>query len=165
MRKATFTKQQLAETLRQVTRGFLGVPVLVEEFIKPEPGEYELPTEYKCHVFGERVGAIQVIQRKDNNRAKHRFYTTQWELFEDPMSTILPLDDYSDPPRCLDEMLASARTLGQAYGTYVRADFYASETGCVFGEFSSTPARGEAFTPYANHYFDALWQEAFGDRV
>ena len=62
-------------------------------------------------------------------------------------------------------MLAFATVLGKAYKTYVRADFYASETGCVFGEFSSTPALGEGLTAYANHYFDTLWQGTFGDSV
>ena len=42
------------------------MPVLVEEFIKTETGEYELPIEYKCHVFGETVGAIEVIRRLDD---------------------------------------------------------------------------------------------------
>ena len=165
LRNESYTNAQLTETLREVTRGILGVPVLVEEFVKDEQGEHKLPTEYKCHLFGEKIAAIQVIQRMDNVRAKHRYYTENWEMFEDPMSTILPLDDIRRPPRCLDEMRASARTLGKAYGTYVRADFYASEAGCVFGEFSSTPSLGETFTPYANHYFGALWQETFGEKI
>jgi hypothetical protein len=165
LRKASFSEQQLTESLRQVTRGILGVPVLVEEFVKTASGKYELPTEYKCHVFGATVGAIEVIRRVDNGRARHRYYTARWESFEDPMDVDLPLDDYTDAPRCLNKMLAFASTLGQAYGTYVRVDFYASENGCVFGEFSSTPARGRGPTSYADRYFDTLWQEAFGNRV
>jgi hypothetical protein len=162
LRRITVSEQQLREALHPVTRGILGVPLLLEEFVRSESGAYELPTEYKCHVFGATIGAIEVIRRPDNSRARHRYYTAKWELFDDPMDTDLALDEPTDPPQCLKEMLASAARLGQAYGSYVRADFYASPAGCVFGEFSSTPARGRGPTPYANQYFDELWNRAFG---
>jgi hypothetical protein len=159
----TYTKIQLGERLRQVTRGLLGQPILVEEFVT-EDGEYRLPTEYKCHVFGEMIAAIQVIQRSANKRdTRHRFYTEQWKIFADPMSTKFPPSDYIDPPECLNDMVTMARKLGRAYGTYVRVDFYVSKSGCVFGEFEATPTR--SFTEYADDYFGALWQETFPDKI
>ena len=44
---------------------------------------------------------------------------------------------------------------------YVRVDLYATDRGCVFSEFSSRPYGGMTFTPYAERYFGALWQQAF----
>lgn len=164
--QVTYTKPQLREQLRQTTGNIFGLPILVEEFITTEDGEYRLPTEYKYHVFGETVGAIQVLQRSSNKRdTKHRFYTEQWELIEDQMSGDLPLANYIDPPRCLEEMSMLAKRLGKAYDTYVRADFYSSERGCVFGEFASTPAGGRGFTKYADEYFGGIWQENLADKI
>jgi hypothetical protein len=45
--------------------------------------------------------------------------------------------------------------------TYVRIDFYASRVGCVFGEFSPTPAKGNFFSPFADRYFERIWRETF----
>lgn len=165
LRKKSYTSRQLIDQFRVITRSLVGQPILVEEFIKPEGNESSLSTEYKVHVFGDRIGAIQVIHRKDNFQAKHRYYTPEWQFFDDPMSTILPLDGYTEPPCCLDDMLACARRLGKAWGTYVRADFYVYGAGCVFGEFSSTPSLGESFTPYADQHFGTLWRETFGDKL
>jgi hypothetical protein len=166
MRGSPLTSGELRKQLRQVTGGVLGVPILIEEFVTTESGEYKLPTEYKCHVFEEKIGAIQVIHRSANARdTRQRIYTAGWKIFEDPMDTAFPPGDAIDPPQCLEEMLTYARKLGKAYGTYVRVDLYASRGGCVFGEFSSTPGRGTGLTRHAEEYFGALWQEAFPDRI
>lgn len=164
--QGAYTEKQLKDQLWQLTGGIFGLPILVEEFVTTEDGEYQLPVEYKCHVFGETVGAIQVIQRSgDPQHTRQRFYTAQWKLFEDQMWPNLPPGTYIDPPQCLEEMLTLAKKLGKAYGAYVRVDFYASEKGCVFGEFSSTPARGRGFTTYADDYFGTLWQENLADEI
>jgi hypothetical protein len=89
-------------------------------------------------------------------------------LFDHPMIIHHATDKYIDPPECLVEMLTCAKTLGQAYGTYVRADFYVSKTGCVFGEFQSTPILNytfHRFTKFADEYFGALWQQTFPDSI
>jgi hypothetical protein len=138
-------------------------PILVEEFLKTETGDHALPIEYRCYTFGSTVGGIQVVQRT-GRKAQHRFYTPAWEPFEDPMNTHSPQADPIDPPRCLDELVTCAKRLGTAYGTFVRVDLYATDTGCVFGEFSSTPANGQHFTAFAEEYFGKLWDAAFPDR-
>ena len=154
-----YTKTQLRERLRQIACGLYGQPILIEELVT-DNGDYKLPTEYRLHMFGETIGAIQVVQRSARRQdTKHRFYTEQWKMFEDQMITNLPQGNYTEPPRCLDEMLMSAKKLGRAYGTYVRIDFYASKRGCVFGEFTSFPNR--MLTEYADEYFGALWQKIF----
>jgi hypothetical protein len=55
-------------------------------------------------------------------------------------------------------MFDAARTLGAAFDAYVRVDLYATSRGCVFGEFSSTPVGGKYYTPFADAYFESLWQ-------
>jgi hypothetical protein len=53
--------------------------------------------------------------------------------------------------------------MGAELGTYMRIDFFATDGGCVFNEFSSAPGRGEGYTPYCNGVFGALWAERFPD--
>jgi hypothetical protein len=159
-----YSKDELRAQVRRDHGRISRFPILVEEFVKTETGDYALPTEYKCHTFGATVGAIQVVQRA-GRQARHRFYTASWDPFEDQMSTHNPPADHTDPPRCLEEILACARTLGVAYGTFVRIDCYATNGGCVFGEFSSTPANGLDFTAFADAYFGELWDATFPDRT
>jgi hypothetical protein len=75
----------------------------------------------------------------------------------------MPQAEVEDPPRCLAEMLSCAATLGVAFGTYVRIDFFATDRGAVFNELSSTPFNGLEFTPYCDAFFGALWAEKFPD--
>jgi hypothetical protein len=134
-------------------------PLLVEEFIPSEAGEGRLPLEYKCHAFGGMIAAVQVIERTGRHSGAHRFYTSRWDAFPDAMSTSYPLAPVRPAPRCLDEMLAAASRMGEAIGTYMRIDFFASDAGPVFNEFASTPQLFTPFTPYCEELFGALWQQ------
>jgi len=161
-----YPRDHLAHQLRRTIGRIVRFPIMVEEFVRTESGAYELPIDYKCHMFGDVVGAIEVVHRPHYpGKAAHRCYSASWEPFDDCFNTTLPQSGVCDPPKCLDEILAYARRLGAAYGTYVRVDCYASDRGCVFGEFSSTPTAGRNFTPYADEYFEALWRETFPERT
>ncbi|HVN85564.1 MAG TPA: ATP-grasp fold amidoligase family protein [Candidatus Binatia bacterium] len=161
-----YTRRALAQRLIARLGRFSRFPLLVEEFVRTEAGAYELPTEYKLHMFGETVGAIQVVHRPAGRKpATHRFYEPSWRPFPDRMNTMLEEDDLRAPPACFDDILTCARRLGAAYETYVRVDCYATDRGCVFGEFASTPVEGANFTPFADRYFESLWQQAFGERT
>jgi hypothetical protein len=159
------TKASLRDHLVRTAGRVRRFPIMAEEFVKTESGRYELPTEYKCYMFGDTVGAVHVVLRSGRDKAKIRPYTAAWEPFDDPINTHHPLAPLVDPPRCLDELIACAKRLGTAYGTFVRVDLYASDMGCVFGEFSSTPMEGRCFTPFAEQYFGQLWQRTFPDRT
>lgn len=164
---APMTRGQLFDRIA-ADRGRLShVPLLAEEFAANEKGEHVLAVDYKLHVFADTIGAIQVIHRSPgpDMPAVHRFYTPEWQPFDDPMNTILPQGPPSDPPACLPEMLGAARTLARAFETYVRVDLYATRRGCVFGEFSSTPAGGNHFTPYADEYFESLWRRHLPGKI
>lgn len=136
-------------------------PILAEEFVRSVDDQYRLPIEYKCHTFGDTVAAVQVLERSGVKTARDRFYTADWRAFRDPMNTQLPQAGFSDPPRCLDEMLDLAARLGTAVGTYVRIDFFETGRGCVFNEFSSTPWSGAGFTTFCDDLFGGLWAQKF----
>jgi teichuronopeptide biosynthesis TupA-like protein len=141
-------------------------PLLIEEFIPPDDGSAGFPIEYKCHTFGSKVAAIQVIERTALHANAHRFYTPDWDSFPDLMDGYYPLAGPRAPPRCLDEMLETATRLGTAIGTYMRIDFFASDAGAVFNEFSSTPQiRRPGYTRCCEEMFGALWQQQFPDAV
>lgn len=160
--ETSHTKAELAELLRR-SAGPLGRPTLVEEFITNH-SDYQLPTEYKCHVFGETIAAILVTHRSANNQdTRRQLYTPEWELFEDPMNTSFSPSGNIDPPSCLNEMLTMGKKLGRAYGTYVRIDFYSSKLGCVFGEFTPFPSR--KISPWLDGFLGSLWQESFPDKI
>jgi hypothetical protein len=50
-----------------------------------------------------------------------------------------PLGEVQRPPKCLSEMIEYARRLSKAYEIFCRIDFYATDKGAVFGEFTPTP--------------------------
>ena len=155
--------------LRAVLRGSLGRlarwPLLVEEFAVAEDGAVRLPTEYKCYAFAGTVAVIQVVNRARQHEARHRYYTPDWTPIDDPFQTENPLAPISAPPRCLDEILQAAAALGAACGTFVRIDCFATDRGCVFGEFSTTPNNGQGFTPYADTWLGEHWQRTVPDRI
>lgn len=163
LRQESASPSALRERVRRSRRAGGTDLLMVEEFVRTEEGRYELPLEYKCHTFGDTVAAIQVIHRAGMRKteARQRYYSPTWGLMADPMDTGFPLAEPIDPPRCLDEMLRHATTLGEALGTYMRIDFFATDRGCVLNEFSSTPGSGTSYTPYCDEVLGALWEEKF----
>lgn len=161
-----YTTASLRAHLRRTAGRWTVLPLLVEEFARTEEGDFRLPLEFRAHTFGETIGAIEVVERATRNRdTRFSFYDERWERIPDTMYRKQISDHDLDPPRCLVELLACARRLGTAYGTYARIDFFSTDVGCVFGEFASTPAHQTDYTAYAQEYFGALWQETFGDAV
>jgi len=149
------------ELLRGESSRRLGRPLrhLVEEFARSEEGAYERPVNYKLHTFAGTVAAVMVVERTAAGEPRLRHYTPAWEPFDDPMNTVCPLADVRDPPACLDELLACGGRLGKALGTYMRIDLFATDRGCMFNEFSSTPLSGLHNTPYCDELFGRLWAE------
>lgn len=135
------------------------VPILVEEFITDNPNSYTLPLEYKCHTFGRKVMAIQVLERTKINTEHYRYYTPDWELI-DKMEESQILDKPRPAPEFLPNMLQHASQLGKAIGTYMRIDFFGSNKGPIFNEFSSVPnGQNMKYTLYGDTLFERFWQE------
>ena len=68
-----------------------------------------------------------------------------------------PLGEVQQPPKCLSEMIECARRLSKAYEIFCRIDFYATDKGAVFGEFTPTPAVGNGFTPNGDKLLADYW--------
>ena len=158
LHRRTCPRDSLIDQVRRERGRFSDQPILAEEFVRSEDGEYRLPTEYKCFTFGDTIAAVQVVHRQPGG-ARHRFYKPNWEPFDDAFNTYNGFDEVSVPPRCIGEILEAAKRLGAAYGTFVRADFYASDRGCIFGEFASVPLEGRGFTPFGDRYLGEAWED------
>jgi hypothetical protein len=87
-----------------------------------------------------------------------------WAPIDDHFQTDNALAPVTAPPRCLAEILGCAAALGAACGTFVRVDCFATPSGCLFGEFSTTPNSCSGFTPYADAYLGDLWQRLVPER-
>jgi hypothetical protein len=134
--------------------------LLVEEYMKDEAGEYGTPVEYKCHMFGGEVGAVQVVVRNQREASSAQIcHTAEWKAFDEPIFKPNFELESAEPPACLDDMLLQSRRLGRAYASYVRVDFFATSRGAVFNEFASIPRFVAQATPAGDAYFDALWRE------
>jgi hypothetical protein len=145
--------------IRATHRGLLRHPLLAEEFVVDPAYPGTLPTEYKCYLFGGTVGCIEVFRRAARDEASIACYAADWR----PMPEPFRVDKYrrrdpEAPPACLPELLAQARRLGAAIGTFMRVDFYVTAEGPTFSEFASTPSGGLHYTDFANRYLGELWQ-------
>ena len=149
-------------------RGAAGGPWLVEEALRREDGSALLPIEYKCHTFNGTVVAIQRTQRVDGNEggSSHNYYRPDWGAWDDDIDTALPFAPVAPAPPFLTELLEISSRLGALVGTYMRVDFFDSERGLLFNEFSSTPAiLRPMFTPYGLELFGRMWDEHCPDAI
>jgi hypothetical protein len=160
--RASVSRDELGAWLPR-TRLRQPATILIEEYARPHHPSLYLPLELKLHAFAGEVVAAQMIERRELGQARQRAYTPGWEPIPDRLQTYWEELEASRagelmPGRSeLDSVLAMARRLGSALGTYMRIDFLVSETGPLFGEFSSVPLRGGYNTPYADRLLGEAW--------
>jgi hypothetical protein len=142
---------------------------LVEELIPREGhGEARLPLEYKCYVFGARVGVIEVIDRPGvGAKARWRHYTPPWNPAPGSLSTFIGAADDRPAPPFLEAMLDAASRIGREVGTHLRVDFFSAADGFVFDEFATTPVLADRryITPLGDEVLGRIWQEEIADAV
>ena len=143
------------------------VHLIVEQFVRDEAGKYRIPTEYQFYMFAGNIELICVIHRRaPNHLTQDRFYTPDWEPTADLIRAIYPdKAEITAPPRCFEEMKDQARRLGTAYDSFVRLDFFATDEGPVFCEFTATPNMGRGYTPIGDNILAAAWQRHFTDKI
>ena len=78
--------------------------------------------------------------------ARCSHYFPDWPPITDRVNAEREPLGIRDRPEGLDEMLAIARRLGAACGTFMRVDLYDTASGRYFGEFSSAPHWGGLFS-------------------
>jgi hypothetical protein len=153
-----YTDLQLKDILRKKVSENEHLEFLIEEFIKNEDGVYTIPLDYKFLCFNGEIASVVVIERLGPKEGLSYFYDEHWNKV-DKLNFLYPANDEKQPPRCFQEMLAQAKRLSKAYGIFIRLDFYATDKGPVFGEFTPTPSLGRDFTPFGKKLLLDYWDK------
>ncbi|MEO3406448.1 ATP-grasp fold amidoligase family protein [Mucilaginibacter sp. CAU 1740] len=129
---------------------------IIEEFLRSEDGIYRIPLDYKVHTFNGEIACIEVIDRKAPSVGHVNVFDDKWNAVENIGKKFIQGDNLT-PPHCLDEIISQCRALSKVYKIYVRIDFFATDKGAVFGEFTPTPGIGVGFTRKANYMLNRYW--------
>ena len=156
MDKQTYTAEGIRNVLGKALDQNPNLEFLVEEFLRDEKGEYRIPDDYKMYMFNGELACIQVINRLSPKKGYTTYYDMHWNQIEN-ISTGYPKGEYQQPPACLEEMTQDAKKLSRSYEIFARIDFYATDKGAVFGEFTPTPAMGSDFTPDGEQVLINFW--------
>jgi hypothetical protein len=62
-------------------------------------------------------------------------------------------------------MLDQAKRLSRAYEIFVRIDFYATDNGAVFGEFTPTPSMGGGPTKFGQKLLMFYWDKYCNSKI
>lgn len=157
MDKQIYSAEDIKEILTKSLKQNPYIEFLVEEFIKTEKGEYKIPDDYKIYMFNGEVAIIEVINRLSPTEGTLSCYDKDWNMTANTAVNKFPQATFQPPPKCLDEMLEQAKRLSKAYEIFVRIDFYATDKGCVFGEFTPTPGAANYLTIEAEEMFIKYW--------
>jgi hypothetical protein len=131
---------------------------LIEEFLKNENGEHAIPKDYKFFCFNGQIAACYLITRLSPKTGFANFYDEDWKKMK-KLHVSYPLKEDEAPPKCYQEMVAQAKQLSKEYQIFVRLDFYATDRGPVFGEFTPTPSTGNNFTSYGKMLMIKHWDK------
>lgn len=160
----TYSSEQIKEILKKALNQNIKLEFLVEEFLRTEDGVYKIPDDFKLYMFNGEVAAIQVINRLGPSKGRTLCYDESWQVMEN-VNTYYAKGNYQSPPKCLREMVEKAKELSKSYEIFVRIDFYATDKGAVFGEFTPTPFLGSNFTPFADRLFMDYWDKYCNDKI
>lgn len=152
----TYIKEDIIRILDKALQKDHFTEFLFEEFVRTEDGEYKIPDDYKFYMFNGEIACIQVINRLSCAKGFTAWYDENWVLLSN-LTVNYPDGKRQPAPACLPEMIAAAKTLSRAYKIFCRIDFYATDKGAVFGEFTPTPALGKGFTKDGDKLLAAYW--------
>ncbi|MBL4678405.1 MAG: hypothetical protein JKY70_19715 [Mucilaginibacter sp.] len=156
MDKRRYTVEELRCAMEVVLAQNRQNEFIVEEFLRTEEGKYQIPLDYKVHTFNGEIARIEVIDRKAPTVGLVNVFDANWNAVENIGVKFIEGDNLK-PPHCLREIIDQSRILSKAYKIYVRIDFYATDKGAVFGEFTPTPGIGIGFTRKADYMFTRYW--------
>ncbi len=137
--------------------------ILIEEFLANEDGEFKVPNDYRFYVFNGHIKFIQLDKRSGFEKDQVSFYDENWKLIENKILVDAVTNNIDDPPKCFEEMKTSAVELSLHYKNFVRIDFYATNKGAVFGEFTPTPRKGKFLTKFGNKQLIHAWDNHVKD--
>jgi len=153
-------KKLLATALDQNSK----LEFLVEEFLRTEAGEYKIPNDYKLYMFNEEVATIQVINRLGPSKGFTTCYDENWKVMEN-VNTYYTKGNAQPAPDCVEEMIEKAKELSKSYEIFVRIDFYATDKGAVFGEFTPTPFLGTNFSAFGEKLLIDYWDKFCNGKI
>lgn len=162
--KKKYTNNEIQACLSTDLYNNAQLEFLVEEFLVNEDGKYDILTDYKFYAFNGNIAAILVINRLSPKTGFQTAYTEQWVPTSE-LVTSYPKGRPQNPPACFEEMIEAVKKLSKAYEIFVRVDYYATNKGAVFGEFSPTPSLGNNSTPFARKLLKSFWAEYCADMV
>lgn len=151
-----YQKEEIVSILKREIKANPHRMFLVEEFLKTELSVHKIPDDYKLYMFNGEIACIQLINRFSAHTGKTSWYDENWKRLRN-INSIYPVGSTQNAPACFEEIKAHARALSKSYQTFVRIDFYATDRGAVFGEFTPTPGMGFHFTRYGNRLFGKYW--------
>lgn len=128
-----------------------GTRLIAEEFMPDHDPAFAVPRDFKVFVAGGQARLIQVIDRNPEKKLRtNSFFDRDWTFIEERIKkNYLMGPAYPRPPH-LEALLADADRIARDIGVFYRLDFYLTATGPVFGEFTSYPSAGMAFTPFGD---------------
>lgn len=159
MDKQTYQPEDIKSLLSKALEENEYVEFLFEEFIKTEEGEYKIPDDYKFYMFNGEIARILVINRKGPKEGRISAYDKDWNIIESAPQNKYAKAEFQQPPNCFNEMTEQAKTLSRSYEIFVRIDFYATDKGAVFGEFTPTPGLGKDFSPKVDKLLLKYWNK------
>lgn len=131
--------------------------LIIEEFLPNEDGGVVVPNDYRFYTFDGNIIFIQLDKRKGLEKDQVSFYDQNWNLIEEKILIDAVIDREDPAPHCFEEMKAQVRLLSRYYKNFARIDFYATQKGAVFGEFTPTPRKGKFLTSYGNRKLVEAW--------
>lgn len=128
-----------------------GSRVIAEEFLQDYDPAFVIPRDFKVFAAKGRCGLIQVIDRNPPKGMRtNSFFTRDWSPIDRKIKTNYRMGPAYPRPDDLEKLIAMAERISSDIVEFYRLDFYMTPRGPVFGEFTSYPSAGEAFTPYGD---------------
>lgn len=121
----------------------LGKVILVEELIDDVDLDVDpylkIPRDFKVFVANGKAYWINVYNRNARSNLRSMVsYSPEWKKISQMTNAYLP-GFVEKKPRYFDEMLNQAEKISHEYPFFMRLDFYISNKGPVFGEFTPFP--------------------------
>ncbi len=157
--KKKYEKKDLLKVLAKAVKENKYLEFLIEEFVKTEDKEYKIPVDYKFYTFNGKIAVIERIERLSAKSGLVSYYDEDWNVIDNLSVAKYEIGASQSPPDCLKEMAEQARRLSLSYQIFVRIDFYATDKGAVFGEFTPTPGCADFLTFKADKIFNDYWDK------
>ena len=160
-----YSRSQIIKLLKDKTKidESKNIKILVEEYLINWNQDYsKAPYDYKFFMFRGDVAFCHVVERisnTDTSKNRHWYVDENYQSINmKVITTQTPEKEMSEKPDCWDELVATAKGLGEKLSMFMRIDLYATTRGAVFGEFTPQPQGGKGFMPEADIWLGSLWQ-------